>query len=221
MLKGSNPSKVPNPPRWVRLTLFSIRDILVLLIDRSPIVGPRLSLCGGTLPAGMLGADSVNPCGSWEPRKAVRLNEAILQRHRSALYEPTLRLQEEDVFDAKERAACIGKIGAFLTRLPAAPHVVIKEWRITIDLSTREEGSIEDYDLAVLLSLHHLPPALAARVFAEGTRAANKLLIIGLHVWRRSWGAMACTLARFNARRTTRHRTSAWAGSWCHVSNFH
>jgi HSP90 family molecular chaperone len=28
---------------------------------------------------------------------------------------------------------------------------------------------------------------------------------------------MACTLAGFTARRTTRHRISAWAGSWCHV----
>jgi ubiquinone/menaquinone biosynthesis C-methylase UbiE len=37
------------------------------------------------------------------------------------------------------------------------------------------------YDLAVFaLSLHHLPPALAAQVFAEGTRAANKLLVIDL-----------------------------------------
>ena len=35
------------------------------------------------------------------------------------------------------------------------------------------------YDLVVFsLSLHHLPPALAARVFAEGTRAGRKLLII-------------------------------------------
>jgi SAM-dependent methyltransferase len=35
------------------------------------------------------------------------------------------------------------------------------------------------YDLVVFsLSLHHLPPAQAARVFAEGTRAGNKLLII-------------------------------------------
>jgi hypothetical protein len=64
------------------------------------------------------------------------------------------------------------------------------------------------------LSLHHLPPALAARVFAEVTPAANKLLIIDLHVWRRSWGAMASTLARFTARRTTRDRTSARAGNW-------
>ena len=37
------------------------------------------------------------------------------------------------------------------------------------------------YDLAVFaMSLHHLRPALAAQVLAEGTRAANKLLIIDL-----------------------------------------
>ena len=37
------------------------------------------------------------------------------------------------------------------------------------------------FDIAVFaLSLHHLPPPVAARVFAEGTRAANKLLIIDL-----------------------------------------
>jgi SAM-dependent methyltransferase len=37
------------------------------------------------------------------------------------------------------------------------------------------------FDLAVFaLSFHHLPPALAARVFAEGTRAAGKLVIIDL-----------------------------------------
>ncbi len=37
------------------------------------------------------------------------------------------------------------------------------------------------YDLALFaLSLHHLPPEPAARVFAEGTRAAKKLLIIDL-----------------------------------------
>lgn len=37
------------------------------------------------------------------------------------------------------------------------------------------------YDLAVFaLSLHHLPPEAAARVFASGTRAAKKLLIVDL-----------------------------------------
>ncbi|MUL83971.1 MULTISPECIES: class I SAM-dependent methyltransferase [unclassified Mycolicibacterium] len=38
------------------------------------------------------------------------------------------------------------------------------------------------FDLALFaLSLHHLPPELATRVFAEGTRAAKKLLIIDVH----------------------------------------
>jgi phospholipid N-methyltransferase len=37
------------------------------------------------------------------------------------------------------------------------------------------------YDLAVFaLALHHLPPPLASQVFAEGTRVADKLLIIDL-----------------------------------------
>jgi SAM-dependent methyltransferase len=41
------------------------------------------------------------------------------------------------------------------------------------------------YDLAVFaLSLHHLHPQQAAQVFAEGTRAAKKLLIIALRRWR-------------------------------------
>lgn len=40
------------------------------------------------------------------------------------------------------------------------------------------------YDLAVFaLSLHHLAPDQAAQVFAEGTRAAKKLLIIDLRRW--------------------------------------
>jgi hypothetical protein len=57
----------------------------------------------------------------------------------------------------------------------------------------------------------------------SGTRAANNLpqFIMDLHVWRRSWGAMACTSARFTAQRTTRLRTSAWAGGWCHVKDAH
>ena len=37
------------------------------------------------------------------------------------------------------------------------------------------------YDLVVFaLSFHHLPPALASKVFAEATRAADKLMIIDL-----------------------------------------
>jgi ubiquinone/menaquinone biosynthesis C-methylase UbiE len=37
------------------------------------------------------------------------------------------------------------------------------------------------FDLAVFaFSFHHLPPGLASRVFAEGTRVADKLVIIDL-----------------------------------------
>ena len=89
-----------------------------------------LSLCGGTLPAGLVSADSNNPFGYWEPRPAIRLNAAILRRHGSGFFDPTLRLQEEDGFDAEEKAACIAEIGAFLTTLPAAPLVVIKDLQV-------------------------------------------------------------------------------------------
>lgn len=90
-----------------------------------------LSLCGGALPAGMLGADAGNPRGYWEPRAAMMLNETILRRHKSNWYDPTLRLREEGAFCAKQKAAGIAKIEAFLATLPAAPFVVIKEPRIT------------------------------------------------------------------------------------------
>ena len=90
-----------------------------------------LSLCGGTLPVGMCGADANNPLGYWEPRAAIMLNESILRRHGSNWYDPTLRLQEEGAFDAEEKAAGIAKIQAFLATLPAAPVVVIKDPRIT------------------------------------------------------------------------------------------
>ncbi|QLL07204.1 class I SAM-dependent methyltransferase [Mycobacterium vicinigordonae] len=39
----------------------------------------------------------------------------------------------------------------------------------------------DSYDLAVFsLSLHHLPPTAASKVFAEGTRVARKLVIVDL-----------------------------------------
>jgi hypothetical protein len=79
----------------------------------------------------MLGADAVNPRGCWEPRKAIGINEEILYRHESAWFDPSMRLLEDGVFSAEERAACIAKIAAYLRTLPAAPVVVIKEPRIT------------------------------------------------------------------------------------------
>ena len=47
-----------------------------------------LSLCGATLPTGMMGADAGNPRGYWEPRAALRLNEKFLGRRGSTYFDP-------------------------------------------------------------------------------------------------------------------------------------
>jgi hypothetical protein len=115
-----------------------------------------LSLSGATLPAGMLGADSGNPRGYWEPRKVLRLNNSILLRHGSGTYDPSLRLQEEDALNDKEKAAYVADIRAYLTTLPAAPVVIIKDLQITA-LSevwfeaTRQAG----FDVAVVIAVRH------------------------------------------------------------------
>ncbi|MFI5505856.1 sulfotransferase family protein [Mycobacterium sp. NPDC051804] len=90
-----------------------------------------VSLCGGTLPAGMLGANRSNPRGYWEPRAAVIMNKAILRSLGRTGIDPSLRLQEAPI-DAEAEAACIGKIRGYLTTLPAAPLVVIKDPQITV-----------------------------------------------------------------------------------------
>jgi hypothetical protein len=90
-----------------------------------------LSLCGAALPHRLLGATAHHPAGFWEPRLTTYINGTILRRHGSAGFDPTLRLQQDGAFDATERAACIAKMRAFFTTLPAAPLVVIKDPKIT------------------------------------------------------------------------------------------
>jgi hypothetical protein len=47
--------------------------------------------------------------------------------------------------------------------------------------ATAIDASDRHFDLAVFaFSFHHLPPTLASQVFAEGTRVADKLVIIDL-----------------------------------------
>ncbi len=128
-----------------------------------------LSLCGGTLPAGMAGANSGNPLGYWEPRATNVLNDAIMQRHRSSWLDPTLRLQEEDAFGAKANAAYIAAIGSFLKKLPTAPLVVIKDPRITA-LSglwfeaTRQAG----FDIAIVIAVRHPQEVVASLATRSG-----------------------------------------------------
>jgi hypothetical protein len=126
-----------------------------------------LSLCGGTLPAALMGAIPGSPGGYWEPRAAIHLNEAILRRHGSSWFDPTLRLQEEGALDAEENAARIAEIGAFLTTLPAAPLVVIKEPRITV-LSGLwfQAARLAGLDIAAVIAVRH-PQEVIASVAAQ------------------------------------------------------
>jgi hypothetical protein len=124
-----------------------------------------LSLCGATLPAGLLGATARNPRGCWEPRAAIHLNEAILRRHGSSGYDLTLRMQEEGAFDAEENAACVEKIRAFLSTLPAAPLVVIKEPKMTaLSGMWFEAARLAGFDIATVIAVRHPHEAIASLV---------------------------------------------------------
>src|SRR5579875_665306 len=91
------------------------------------------------------------------------LSRALLEQH------PTAQVTVTDVEPASVAAIAAGDLGSH-------PRATVREMdATTIDAP---DGY---YDLAVfVMSFHHLPPPLASRVFAEGTRAARKLLIIDL-----------------------------------------
>ncbi|WAC89483.1 sulfotransferase family protein [Mycobacterium sp. Aquia_213] len=115
-----------------------------------------LSLSGGALPAGMLGADAGNPRGYWEPRKAIAINETILYRHKSAWFDPSLRSMDDDVLDANEKAACIAQIEDYLTGLPTAPLLVIKEPRITtLSHLWFEAARRTGFEVAAVIAVRH------------------------------------------------------------------
>jgi len=126
-----------------------------------------LSLCGGALPTALAGANSANPLGYWEPRKAIIINELILRRLGSSRFDPTLRLQEEGAIGTKEKAACIAEIQAYLGTLPAAPLVVIKDPRINVltDLWF-EAARLAGFDVATVISVRH-PQEVIASVAAQ------------------------------------------------------
>ncbi|MGA9492774.1 MAG: sulfotransferase family protein [Mycobacterium sp.] len=124
-----------------------------------------LSLSGAALPPGLLGAIAGNPRGCWEPRVAVHLNEVILRRHGSSGYDLTLRMQEEGAFDAEEYAACVAKIRAFLTTLPAVPVVVIKEPKMTaLSGMWFEAARLAGFDVATVIAVRHPDEAVGSLV---------------------------------------------------------
>jgi hypothetical protein len=84
-------------------------------------------------------------------------------------WHPTAWLTVTDVDDAAVTAMAASELGQ-------NPRVTVRR----ID-ATAIDAPDTQFDLAVFaLSFHHLPPSQAARVFAEGTRVADKLLIIDL-----------------------------------------
>lgn len=114
-----------------------------------------LSLCGGTLPAAMLGADANNPLGYWEPRAAISLNETILRRLGTNWYDPSLRFLDHDAA-TKENKVCVAKVTQYLSTLPAAPLVVIKEPRITTLSELWFEAAREaGFDVAAVIAVRH------------------------------------------------------------------
>ncbi|MDT5217205.1 MAG: hypothetical protein QOK18_5444 [Mycobacterium sp.] len=134
-----------------------------------------LSLCGGTLPAGMVGRSRGNPLGFWEPRRVVQLNLAILRRHGSPFFDPSLRLQQEGAFDAEEKAICIAEITALLTTLPAAPLVVIKEPAITaLSAMWFEAARVAGFDVATVTAVRH-PQEVIASLGKSGTKTSPEL----------------------------------------------
>ncbi|MCV7234730.1 class I SAM-dependent methyltransferase [Mycobacterium branderi] len=91
------------------------------------------------------------------------LARALLEQH------PTAQVTVTDVEPASVAAIATGDLGSH-------PRATVREMD-----ATAIDAPDGYYDLAVfVMSFHHLPPPQASRVFAEGTRAADKLLIIDL-----------------------------------------
>ncbi len=91
------------------------------------------------------------------------LSSAMLEHH------PTAQITVTDIEPTSVAAIAEGGLGSH-------PRVTVREMD-----ATAIDAPDGYFDLAVFaLSFHHLPPVMASRVFAEGTRVARKLLIIDM-----------------------------------------
>lgn len=91
------------------------------------------------------------------------LSRKLLEWH------PTARLTVTDIEPAAVAAIADGDLGGHR-------RTTVRQMD-----ATALDATDGEFDLAVFVqSFHHLPPASAARVIAEGTRVAKKLLIIDL-----------------------------------------
>jgi len=94
-----------------------------------------LSLSGCLLPKDLLGANSSNETGHWEPLRALEINDRILSSFGSNWWEPTLRVESTLLEDRHmrrvQRCAFTDEIIHFLEGCPSEGTVVIKDPRIT------------------------------------------------------------------------------------------
>jgi ubiquinone/menaquinone biosynthesis C-methylase UbiE len=91
------------------------------------------------------------------------LSRKLLEWH------PTAEVTVTDVAAASVAAIAAGDLGEH-------PRATVRQMD-----ATSIDAPDGYFDVAVFaFSFHHLPPALASRVFAEGTRVADKLVIIDL-----------------------------------------
>jgi ubiquinone/menaquinone biosynthesis C-methylase UbiE len=89
------------------------------------------------------------------------LSRAVLKMH------PTAQVTVTDIDPTSVAAIAAGNLGRH-------PRAMVREMD-----ATAIDAPDGHYDLAMFaVALHHLRPSLAARAFAEGTRVANKLLIL-------------------------------------------
>jgi hypothetical protein len=115
-----------------------------------------LSLCGASLPPGLLGATRDNSRGYWEPRAVIHLNQEILCSKGTSAYDPTLRTQEEGAFATEVNAAYVDKIRAYLATLPSAPLTIIKEPKMTAFCALWFEAArLAGFDVATVVAVRH------------------------------------------------------------------
>lgn len=138
-------------------------------------------------------------------RKVIRALDRAGGRRRIGIYERCARMALREVADLGspkilELGAGLGGMSRKLLAIHPTAEVTVSDIDPEFvgavadgDLGKHPRATVREmdataidapdgyYDLAVFaLSLHHLPPELVVRVFAEGTRAAKKLLIVDL-----------------------------------------
>lgn len=129
-----------------------------------------LSLCGGMLPAELVGPTEGNPLGHWEPERALALNQAFLSDHGASWFDPTLRLQCEQNFASNESAAFVGQIKGFLAPLSTNPLLVVKEPRITaLSRFWFEAARQLEMSIRIVVPVRHPAEVAASLAARDGT----------------------------------------------------